>query len=110
MPTEEERAEAVALAHQMGYVDGEAAARPKVERLETENKGLRKDNLELVNSLEGEGHRLERLEARVRELKAVLRGILRYKPSEVCKDDFAYDRMVAAYRKAARDALEGGRR
>ena len=82
-------------------------AEAKVERLEEKNKGLRKDNLELVNSLEGEGYRLERLEARVRELEAALRGILRYKSHEVCKDEFAYDRMVAAYRKAARVALKG---
>jgi len=72
MPTDAEHAEAVALAHMMGYADGEAAARAKVERLEAENKGLRKDNLELVNSLEGEGHRLERVYARVAELEAAL--------------------------------------
>jgi hypothetical protein len=34
MPTDSELAEAVALAHQMGYADGAAAARATVERLE----------------------------------------------------------------------------
>ena len=47
-------------------------AEAKVERLEEKNKGLRKDNLELVNRLEGEGYRLERLEARIAELEAAL--------------------------------------
>ena len=34
-----------------------------------------------------------------------LQAILDYEPVEVCKDDFAYDRMVEAYREAARQGL-----
>ena len=40
--------------------------------------------------------------------EAALRGILEHEPHEVVKDKFAYDRMVGAYRDAARAALADG--
>ena len=49
-----------------------AGATARVQELEAENKALRKDNLDLVNSLEGEGYRLERAYAHVRELETAL--------------------------------------
>lgn len=44
-------------------------------------------------------------EARAERLEKVLRCIRAYEPREVVKDEFAYDRMVEAYRDAARAAL-----
>lgn len=38
-------------------------------------------------------------------MRGALEAIRDYEPVEVVKDDFAYDRMVEAYRKAATDAL-----
>lgn len=46
-----------------------------------------------------------RLKARVLVLEACLTRIADYKPVEVCKDDFAYDRMVAGFHAAARSVL-----
>lgn len=43
----------------------------------------------------------------LRVAEAALRGILEYEPVEVCKDDFAYDRMVESYRDFARASLRG---
>ena len=40
--------------------------------------------------------------------EAALRGILEHEPHEIAKDKFAYDRMVDAYRDAARAALADG--
>ena len=42
------------------------------------------------------------------KFEAALRGILEHEPHEVVKDRFAYDRMVRAYRDAARAALADG--
>lgn len=41
------------------------------------------------------------------ELLDCLTAISEYEPTEVMKDDFAYDRMVESYRTAARNGLEG---
>ena len=40
-----------------------------------------------------------------REAEKVFRAILDYEPNEVCKDEFAYDRMVENYRDAARKGI-----
>lgn len=40
-----------------------------------------------------------------RDAEEVFRAILDYEPHEVCKDEFAYDRMVENYRDAARKGL-----
>jgi hypothetical protein len=45
---------------------------------------------------------LAALDADRGEAEARLKAILDYEPSEVCKDEFAYDRMVEAYREVAR--------
>jgi len=49
----------------------------------------------------------ERLDLQASEanLRKVLTCILEFQPIEVCKDAFAYDRMVESYREAARVAL-----
>ena len=44
----------------------------KLATLRAENVRLKADNLDLINNLEGEGYRLERLQARIAELKAAL--------------------------------------
>ena len=45
--------------------------------------------------------------ATIERLEAALRGIREHKPSEVVKDEFAYNRMVKAFQDAAAAALEG---
>ena len=47
----------------------------------------------------------ERVRDAAPEMLKALKAIRDYEPCEVCKDDFAYDRMVEAYRTAARDAI-----
>ena len=42
----------------------------------------------------------------VQMLQECLEAIRDYKPMEVAKDEFAYDRMVESYRQAARAGLE----
>ena len=39
------------------------------------------------------------------QAEKVFRAILDYEPNEVCKDEFAYDRMVENYRDAARKGI-----
>ena len=45
-------------------------------------------------------------EKRIAKLEKGLEAIRDYEPREIVKDAFAYDRMVEAYREAARDTLE----
>jgi len=46
-----------------------------MNRMQREEK-LKADNLDLINSLEGEGYRIERLKARVEKLEAALAGMI----------------------------------
>jgi hypothetical protein len=66
MPTDSEQAEAVALAHQMGYADTNTAARAKLEG----DAAYYKSGFETV--LEAAEVAKKRYEARVRELEAAL--------------------------------------
>ena len=52
--------------------------------------------------------KIKKLEAEVKHLRLWLQAILDYDPDEICKDEFAYDRAVEAYRKAARKGLRVG--
>jgi hypothetical protein len=40
------------------------------------------------------------------EPQKVLQAIKDYEPTEICKDEFAYDRMVQSYKTAASKGLE----
>ena len=72
----------------------------RLDTAEAELAALRAENERLkARGIEGMQHRIA-------ELEAALRAIKRFKPSEVCKDEFAYDRMVKSYRKAAVAALK----
>jgi len=48
-----------------------------------------------------------RLAARVRELEAWAQGVVNYETKEVCKDEFAYDRLLNNIKSAASKALHG---
>ena len=52
---------------------------------------------------------LELENARLRDVLAISRGWLHgfadFEPSEVCKDEFAYDRLLSTFRQAVRSAL-----
>ena len=47
-----------------------------------------------------------RLREALRECVAWLKGISTFKMTEICCDEFAYDRMVKTFQKAALSALE----
>lgn len=75
---------------------------------ENQAKALMRDaagNAVLRESVEDWKREAARLKARVLVLEACLTRIADYKPVEVCKDDFAYDRMVAGFHAAARSVL-----
>jgi len=65
----EREAEAVALAHQMGYADGAAAARATVERLEARVAELEAALRELWHWLVGAGYSDSRLDRAAAALK-----------------------------------------
>ena len=44
--------------------------------------------------------------SKIQQLEECLRAILDYRPSEICYDEFAYNRMVESYRDAARSGLK----
>lgn len=51
----------------------------------------------------------ERLKKQNKILKDCLRAIRDYRRDEICYDEFAYERMAKAYRKAAKDGLRAAR-
>ncbi len=67
------------------------------------------ESLERIDVLEAEfgveSGLLVDAKQRIEELEAALRGIWGYEPIEVIKDEFAYDRMVTAFKDAATAAL-----
>jgi len=56
----------------------------KLATLRAENVRLKADNLDLINNLEGEGYRLERLQARIAELVAALKYVEWRGPNGLC--------------------------
>lgn len=57
-------------------------------------------------ALKEKDREIARWKARADRYRKALEAIRDHERIEVCKDDFAYDRMVEAYRDAARTILE----
>lgn len=73
---------------------------------------MRSSYRQLVLTIEGmsvdldrERRRAEAAEQSLSTMRKALEAIRDYEPSEIVKDDFAYDRMVDAYRNAAKSGL-----
>ena len=89
----------------------------KLATLRAENVRLKADNLDLINNLEGEGYRLERLQARIAELKAALRPFAEYRfpEGEILRTSDRFHPMtygtgeltVSDFRRAAAALLAG---
>ena len=62
----------------------------------------------LVARLVLENRRKELADAReeITRLRKIFKAVVDFDPPEICKDEFAYDRLKEAYRTAAKAALE----
>ena len=100
----------------MGWIDDPQDRAPFTEAVDTiadltrqlaeAREGNRKAIDIMTEGIQKTGKELFDAREEITRLRKIFQAVIDFDPPEICKDEFAYDRLKEAYRTAAKAALE----